>query len=245
MGTKLPDEPVALLPADQRVAVGSSHLKPMDEPRSKPTEEDLQRAKKEEADRAKYKIEVMFHKNRSSLPNKPFPAMVLIWESGKRLHGGGDEKMYWCGYENCGKPIPSDDFGYMHVVCRHCQRELFLDPDSRTLHIKNLKEERRDSTGIEKLPLVVGEKLANLTPPNLAELLAKTWYQLEGLADVYFKYSPHEIRYDKVHETTADMDRLEKVRVQRTPGIYTLARIRADIANGSDLKDRFLAMIVA
>jgi hypothetical protein len=187
----------------------------------------------------------MFHRNRSSLSHKPSPAMVTIWESGRRLHGGGDEKMYWCGYQDCGKPIPSDDFGYMHVVCRHCKREMFLDPDARTLHLKNLKAERRNSDGIEKLPIVVGEKLTNLTPPNLAELLVKTWYQLEGLADVYFKYSPYEIRYDKAHETARDMDNLERARVQRMPGIYTLKRIREDIANGSDLKGRFLAMIVA
>lgn len=241
MGAKLPDEPVALQP----VAVGSSCLKPVDARRTKPTEEDLQKAKKEEADRARYKIEIMFHKNRSSLSHKPSPVLITIWESGRRLHGGGDEKMYWCGYSDCGKPIKSDDFGYMHVVCRHCKRELFLDPDARALHIKNLKEERRDSAGIEKLPFVVGEKLANLTPPNLAELLVKTWYQLEGDADVYFKYSPHEIRYDKIHETSSALDNLERVRLQRKPGIYTLKRIREDIAGGSDLKDRFLAMIVA
>ena len=233
----LPDEPVALKPAGDRIAVGK--------PRPKLTEEDLKKAQAEEADRAKYKIEVMFHRSRSSLSHKPSPVMLTIWESGRRLHGGGDEKMYWCGYEDCGKPIHSDDFGYMHVVCRHCQRELFLGPDGRDLHVKNLRAENRNSSGIEKLPVIVGEKLANLSPPKLADLLVKTWYQLEGLADVYFKYSPYEIRYDKVHETTKDMDNLERARIQRKPGIYTLARIRTDIAAGSDLKGRFLAMIVA
>jgi hypothetical protein len=242
----LPDVPTPLQPAIERVSVGAPERRAaLAKPPASPTEEDLKKAQQEEADRAKYKIEVLFHRNRSSLSHKPSPAMILIWESGRRLHGGGDEKMYWCGYPDCGRPMPSDDFGYMHVVCRHCQKEQFLDPDARALHIKNLKAERKDSAGIEKLPIVVGEKLVNLTPPNLAELLTKTWYQLEGLADVYFKYSPREIRYDKVHETTQDMNNLEQVRIQRKPGIYTLKRIREDIANGSDLKARFLAMIVA
>jgi hypothetical protein len=239
MNEKLPNEPVALLPAEQRISVGGRKAV------SKVTPDDLKQVEEEQKDKAKYKIEVMFHRKRSSLPNKPSPVMVLIWESGKRLHGGGDEKMYWCGYPDCGKPIPSDDFGYMHVVCRHCQKEQFLDPDSRAAHIKSLRNERKSSNGIEKMPLVVGEKLANITPPNLAGLLVKTWHQLKGEADVYFKYSPYEIRYDKIHETVRDMDKLERARVQRKPGIYTLKAIRKDLAGGADLKSRFLAMIVA
>lgn len=243
--TDLPDAPVPLASASTRVSVGDPVRHPGTVPASLVTEKDLEDAKKAEVDRARYKIEVLFHRNRSSLAHKPSPVMVLIWESGKRLHGGGDEKMYWCGYPDCGKPISSDDFAYMHVVCPHCKKEQFLDPDGQRQHIKNAKAEGKDTAGLKRMPLVVGEKLANLTPPKLAELLAKTWYQLEGQADVYFKYSPHEIRYDKLHETTADMDRLERVRIQRKPGIYTLARIRADIANGSDLTGRLLAMIVA
>lgn len=240
MDTKLPEEPIALLPAEQRISVG----RPKAAPRA--TTEDLQKAEEEQKDKAKYKIEVMFHPTkRSSLAHKPFPVAVLIWESGRRLHGGGDEKMYWCGYGDCGKPIPSDDFGYMHVVCRHCQREAFLDPTSKKTHIKSLIAERRASDGIEKIPIISGEKFANLTPPNLAELLVKTWHQLSGEADVYFKYTSKKIRYDKAHESTRDMDNLELARVQRKPGIYTLKAIRKDIASGADLKSRFLAMIVA
>ncbi len=64
-------------------------------------------------------------------------------------------------------------------------------------------------------------------------------------ADIYIKFSPYEIRYDKLHETTADMDRLEKTRIQRQPVIYTLKAIRKDLAAGADLRARFLAMITA
>jgi hypothetical protein len=233
----LPDTPVALLPAAQRISVGR--------PVPVITAEDKKVLQNDQEDKARYKIEVMFHRNRSSLLHKPTAVMLLIWESGKRLHGGGDEKMYWCGYLDCGKPISSDDFGYMHLVCRHCQREQFLDPSSKHQHLKSLRQERRTSDGIEKLPFVVGERLANLTPSNLASFLEKTWYQLNSEADVYFKYSPYEIRYDILQESTRDIDNLEKVRVQRKPGIYTLAAIRKDIANGANLKSRFLAMITA
>jgi hypothetical protein len=228
-------EPVAF--SSDRISVGR--------PKLVVTKEDTSLFQQGNVDKAKYKIEVLFHSKRSSLAHKPTAVMLLIWESGKRLHGGGDEKMYWCGYPDCGKPIPSDDFGYLHVVCRHCARELFLDYEARLSHLKSLRKEGRSSPGIEKLPFVIGERMANLTPPNLAALLEKTWYQLNSEADVYFKYSPKEIRYDIKSESTRNLDNLETVRIQRKPGIYTLASIRRDIANGADLKSRFLAMITA
>jgi len=247
------NDPVQLTPASERISVGAPRVRRVDgdikPPPTQPvmlTPEDAEAMQKREADRAKYKIEVIFHPTkRSSLSYKPSPVMVLIWESGKRLHGGGDEKMYWCGYADCAKPIPSDDFGYMHTVCRHCKREMFLDPDGKRLHIKEAKAQGKDWSGIEKMPFVVGEKMANLSPSNLAVLLSKTWYQLEGLADVYFKYTVRSIRFDALHETAADRKNLELARTVREPGIYTLKRIREDIAAGGDLRSRFLAMIIA
>jgi len=237
--TKLPDQPVAFVPAEQRISVGRLRA-----PRLTP--EDVQRMEDEEKDKAKYKIEVLFHPTlRSSLAHKPSPAMITLWESGKRLHGGGDEKMYWCGYGDCWMPLFPDDFGYMHVVCRYCKREQFLDNDSRAAHIRMLKKEKRSSDGIERLPTVGGERLVNLPPPKLADLLVKVWNQLGGESDVYFKHAKKKISYDKLHETTSDLDNLELVRVQRQPGIYTLKSIRKDIASGADLRSRFLAMIVA
>jgi hypothetical protein len=232
-----PDDKIQALSADSAVSVGR--------PRPKLTAKEMQAIREEQKDKAKYKIEVMFSRHRSSLAHKPSPLMLVIWESGKRLHGGGDQKMYWCGYQDCGKPISSDHFAYMHTVCIHCQREMFLDPDAKKAHVKSLRQENRRSEGLDQMPFVVGEKLANLTPPNLAELLVKTWYALEGEADIYIKYSPYEIRYDKTNETTSDMDRLQKTRIQRQPVIYTLKAIRKDLAAGSDLKARFLAMITS
>lgn len=233
----LPDKPVSLTPATEKIAVGR--------PRPQLTVEDMKAKADEQSDKAKYKIEVMFSRHRSTSALKPSPIMLLIWESGKRLHGGGDEKMYWCGYQGCGKPIPSSDFAYMHVVCRHCRREMFLDPDAKAAHMRSLRREGRSSSGIDKLPIVVGEKLANLTPQKLADLLVKTWSDLDGEADIYIKYSPYEIRWDPKHETVQDLKRLDKVRMKRQPVIYTLRAIRKDLSTGTDLRVRFLAMITA
>lgn len=194
---------------------------------------------------AKYKIEVMFSRHRSSLLHKNSPLMLLIWESGKRFHGGGDQKMYWCGYQDCQKPLSSDNFGPMHCVCPRCQRELFLGPDSRKPHYDSMRAQGRSTEGLDRIPDVVGERLLNLTPGKLADLLVRTWESLDRDADVYLKYSPFEIRYDKLHETPKDLDQLNKARVQRQPLIYTLKNIVKDLAAGADLRSRFLAMITS
>jgi len=237
MAYDLPDSPVALIPASQRISVGR--------PRRPLTPEDIKKAEDDKKDKADYKIELVFDSRRSARLHKLVPFMVTIWESGKRLHGGGDDKMYWCGYEDCGKPIKTANFAYMHTVCPSCNRELFLDPPSKGAHIRSLNREGRQSDGIEKIPIVVGERFCNLPPSKIADLLVKLWYQLEGKADVYFKHTARKIRYDAVHETTRDIDNLEMARISRKPGIYTLKSIRKDIAAGSDLKKRFLSWILA
>jgi hypothetical protein len=192
---------------------------------------------------AKYRIELTFSRHRSSLAHKPSPFALLIWESGKRFHGGGDQKMYWCGYDDCRAPITSDNFGYAHVVCPKCTREQFLDPDSRKSHIANLRKENRPLNDIDKLPMVVGEMLFNMTPENTAELILKTWRALGGDADVYLKWSPYEIMYDPKSETTKTMDNLNKVRIKREPVLYPLSRILKDVNSGADLKLCFKALL--
>jgi hypothetical protein len=194
---------------------------------------------------ARYKIEVIFSRHRSTLSHVASPLMLLIWESGKKLHGGGDQKMYWCGFKDCGKPMSSDNFGYMHVVCPHCGREMFLDPEGKSRHIEVSKEEGRSTSQLESMPIVVGEKMARLTPSKLADLLVNTFHQLGGDVDIYLKYSPFEIRYDPLHESTTDLDRLDRVRVQRKPLIYPLKNIIKDLSAGADLKKRFLGMITS
>lgn len=242
------ETPVARVePAENRIAVGRPRQQKveLDQHDFQIVQETVQKMQASEEDKAKYRMEVMFSRHRSSLPHKSSPAMVLIWESGKRFHGGGDQKMYWCGYRDCIQPLSADLFAYMHCVCPACGREQFLDPDSKALHIQSLRSEGRSSQEIERMPTVWGEKCVHLPPPKLAELLEKTFYELQMDADLYIKFSPYEIRYDALHETTADMDKLEKARVQRKPVIYLLKAIRKDIATGANLHARFLAMVTA
>lgn len=195
--------------------------------------------------RARYKLEIHFGPDRSSLHHKLMAALVTIWESGKRLHGGGDEKMYWCGYEDCGKPFSTDNFAYMHAVCPVCKRELLLDPYSRQEQIEYLHREGQSSAGIEELPIVVGEKLMKQTPPAIAKFLAGAWQDLECNADIYLKFHPKDIRIDKKHMDHKVYDKVEQVRAKRQPLIYPLSRILKDTLAGGDLEAHILAMITA
>lgn len=191
--------------------------------------------------KARYKIEILFGKDRSISSLNYSTGMLLMWESGKRFHGGGDEKMYWCGYDDCGKPITVDNFGYYHCVCPKCKRELFLDPGARELHVKHLRDMNKPINGLDKLPVIVGERLFKLSPPKIADLLEKTWYQLGCNADIYLKYHPTDIRTSAM----GSEEDLANMRNSRAKMIYPLKNILKDTAAGASLNKRLLAMVTA
>jgi hypothetical protein len=193
--------------------------------------------------RAKYKIELFMGTKRTG--RGLTPVILTIWESGRRFHGGGDDKMYWCGYSACGKPLTSSNFGYAHVVCPTCHKESFLDPQAKKDHIASLVRDNRPVNDLDKLPIISGEKYCNLTTDHIADLLVATFNDLERDADFYFKHQTVDMRYDKLHETTKDMDKLDLARIKREPAIYSLDRLLVDLANRSDLKKKLLTFLTA
>jgi len=211
----------------------------------KKTKEDIAKAKAEQEALAKYKIELHFDRKRSSSGMALNAGCLLIWESGKFFHGGGDNKMYWCGYKDCGKPMSSDNFAYMHVVCPTCHKEQFLDPDSKVKHIEYLQKQNQPMNDIDRLPFVVGERLFRLSNDHIADLLVKTFRELESNCDIYLKFHPLDIRYDPAAAAVNLSDQLSKIRLKRQPLIYPLKRIIMDTNAGADLKGRFLAMLRA
>ena len=188
--------------------------------------------------KAAYKIQIWFKSNRSSHGNVAFS--LSAWESGKRLHGGGDEMMFICHRQKgapkvtpfdvaapnakrkatprgCGGLIPG---GTVHhsgtVVCLHC-------------HMKHDTEHIGDSI------------FYNCSMHNAAEVLTKWWLHLAGNADIYVKYSPQDPR-------TVMMSREYSARVAREKKgltIYPLCNIIADTAAGADLTLRFKALLLA
>ena len=185
---------------------------------------------------AKYKIEVHFGKDRSA--NKPSTCAILIWESGRHFHGGGDDKMHWCGYPDCRKPIRSSAFGAVHLVCPHCHRECFLDQATK---LQVSKQDRN----VARLPVIVGEKLMRSTMLNIATALTKIWHDLDNDADIYVKYHPLDIRQSLDNGIVKMVDNMNLARSNRALTIYPLANILKDVSNGADLTNRFLTLLCA
>jgi hypothetical protein len=207
---------------------------------------DIRKERKDDKIRAKHKIELHLGPDRSISSLKPSAGLICIWESGKKFHGGGDDKMYWCGYDDCQHPFSSDNFAAFHAVCPKCQREMFLDMQSRQGHIDFLIAEGQPLKNIERLPCAVGEKLFRLSPTKQAELVLKTFRALGSNADIYLKYHPKDIRIDKDNPGSAEsINKLVLARIRKKPLIYPLANIIKDTSAGADLHKRFLAMLVA
>lgn len=170
--------------------------------------------------RAKYKIEIRFGPGRTT--NGPNLCMIQIWESGKRFHGGGDDKMYWCknveagSNEGCGKHIASQYIRNGVALCPHCKRAI------------NAK-------------MLTGEMVYKNTTKDLAIRLAALWQNLECHADFYCKYDQTDIRY-KAMEAAKGLAVARKLRGMH---IYPLKNILKDTAAGADLVGRIVAFLTA
>jgi hypothetical protein len=208
--------------------------------------EGIQSAIEDDRIRAKFKIEIHFGRDRSMSSLKPSTGMMLIWESGKKYHGGGDEQMFWCGYKDCNKPITSDNFGPFSLVCPTCKRECFLDVVTKKSVMVDAKKKGENVEKFRQMPVIYGEKIFKLSPPKLAALIDKVWRDLACNADLYLKYHPEDIRYDPVHQDGQAGQILGNARSKRgAPMIYPLKNILKDTAAGASTEKRFLACITA
>lgn len=175
--------------------------------------------------KAKYKIEVLFAHTRRL--HGLSAGALSIWESGTKLHGGGDTKMYWCPAKDlkvsdCTGIIPDASQGYGHLVCPKCMK-------------------------VWKGEQVCGELLFKLEAPKWAQVLLKHYAALDHNADIYLKYPKHDLRVADTleHAKRLDGEQLAKVRTQRQQYIYPLARIIKDVQSGADLLTRFHAFLTA
>jgi hypothetical protein len=218
-------------------------IKPLDD-RPRRRAEAASRKQKEVRDaRAKFKLEIMFGKRRSSTALNP--VMVTIWESGKRFHGGGDEKMYWCGYDDCMNPIKVEQFMVDDVLCTKCNRRNFCDPKIKAAHIRSRRLRVKDTTQLDRTEVLVGERMINTDLRKLSVFMARHWRLLGGNADVSLKFHRTDIRYDPVHQEKQSRDLLDKARSDRLPGIYVLERIIKDTVAGKSVEDCFFTFLTA
>jgi hypothetical protein len=172
---------------------------------------------------AKYKIELMFAHDRSL--TKPSAGMISIWESGAKLHGGGDSKSYLCpgkskGVNDCEALISGDSCNFGHLVCAKCG--------------KVWKSNEAD-----------GELQGRHTMQDWAKKLEKVFFSLGCNADIYIKQPKYDIRAVAKREQEENLGGalLEKARREVYKVNYTLNKIIADTSNGSSHYDRFYALL--
>jgi hypothetical protein len=176
---------------------------------------------------AKYKLEVMFGEGRSM--HKPFGGTVTWWESGSKLHGGGDNKLYVCpGKERanngCEALLPDTTTGLNLILCPKCQ-------------------------SLWKAEEVWGEVFYRLPIQTWADVLL-SWFLKLGLnADIRIKYARDDIRGAAFKEQEKKMqgELLTKARSfdRRSTSIYSLANIIKDTSAGAGLHSRILAFLKA
>jgi hypothetical protein len=169
---------------------------------------------------AKYKIEITFiHGRRLHGDNK---CGIQIWESGKKLHGGGDQLMFVCvdtqakKPEGCGGFISADDIQNGIAFCKKCMRQINANRLG-VFYAMNAPAER------------ISAKLVEL------------FRHLDSNCDIYLKFAPDDVRYKAMAQAKGKKvaDRLKGM------AIYPLSNIILDVSAGADLGKRFKAFITS
>jgi hypothetical protein len=180
---------------------------------------------KDQKDKGKYKIELFFAAARSI--HKPTLGVLSFWESGSRLHGGGDCKVYVCPGKHkrvneCEAFIPDAGNASGVLFCPKCGKTWKGDD-------------------------VIGEHIAVVGMKQWAELLLHYFVRLEHNADIYVKHAKDDIRTVAMMEQTKNKgsELLDKVRTDRALVIYPLKNIIKDTSAGANLLSRFQALLTA
>lgn len=169
--------------------------------------------------RAKFKIELKFRDDRKLFGDNSIGWQV--YESGKHLHGGGDELVYWCisrkdNGVGCGAPIIGSNIIQGVALCGSCHCQV-------------------------NAAMLTANFVIKMTLRKLAEETAKLWRKLECSADIYCKYNPEDIRYKIMEEKVGS----DKARALQGLFIYPLTNILKDTAAGSSLESRLEAFFKA
>ena len=198
---------------------------------------------------ARYKIELMFGSGRTPLgqPNGN-PAVISVYESGRRLHGGGDEMAYWCLMRDKGAKmrttfVPSEVSPSGKTV--GCGKIITSDFIQQGVQIVGGKQVTRRTAICPHCALqwdasmLTGQICGRWSTGRLAKKLVSLWELAGGDADIYLKYHHRDIRYvsmERQHGT-------EVARKLRGAVIYPLQNIVVDVANGASLENRFYVFL--
>lgn len=178
--------------------------------------------------KSKFVLDVLFNDERSHF--RPFSGFIMAFTNGGALHGGGDEKVYFCPQKVerngqtalCFAPIPPNLIKHGVGVCLACKR-----PSAD----KNF----------------VGEILFKLPMDSWPKVLERYFYRLECNADIRIGIFKDDLRDAAAQEQARSMhgDVLNKVRREREWVRYKLADLVKDGTAGATLQGRLRAFLRA
>lgn len=189
----------------------------------------------EMAARADFKLQVNFHSSRSI--HKPLIFSVSVWESGKRLHGGGDTSCSFCWRQRGAKAVvPTNEVTMQKSSPQGCKGIILPRHVSGAFALCPHCMARHRTTDI-------GDTILYSTyVDDCAALLYKYWLKLGGNADVVLQYSASDVR----QKTLQGGDKLRRHRENRGAlSIYPLANILKDTLTGASVEGRIRAFVLA
>lgn len=178
---------------------------------------------------APFRIEIHLGRRRT-LTNAT--GRMLLFESGKRLDGDGDDLMYWCGYVDCRQPIKSDFFQEFHADCPSCKRTNFRAPDMKTRFISAKGLTPGQKSDLRKLPVLCSEfGFVKMTTQALAAKVSDEFNKLGRCADVMLHFHPRDIRNYGLTDVQV-VDHYDAARAASTKNkvVYPLYRIIRDLS---------------
>lgn len=198
-------------------------------------EQEGEKIKAEMAERASHKIQILFTSDRKA-ENASYT--ISFWESGKRLHGGGDEMMFICRRRATAKKVrPVEVIGRASKALteRGCdaiipghlaEQGVIVCPECHTRH-------ETDQIG--------DSVFYRTTMREAARVLAYWWDKLKGDADINVKYSPSDPRVQLMVQTVG----VAEARRLRGLTVYPLKRIIKDVSTGASVESRFYSLLTA
>lgn len=183
---------------------------------------------KDDNAKAKFVLDIYFNEERSV--HRPFSGFLMAWTNGGALHGGGDEKVYFCpakvergGHTKiCAAPLPPNLIKHGIGICLSCKQ-----PSTD----KNF----------------VGEVYFKLPIGSWAAVIERYFFRLECNADIRIGIMRGDLRKTAAEEQIRQMggDKLEDVRAQRMWVRYALASLIKDGSSGATLNARLNAFLRA
>jgi len=220
---KTPIDPRKFREVDDRI-MASTAVSPEEIKKVKEAMDKLEQ-KAEDKIVAEYKIEILFGV-KHSVHNTAYGVMTL-WESGSKLHGGGDALLYVCPgksrkYNECDGIIPDAVNGFSMVPCPTCGM-------------------------VWKREELIGDTFYRLPMSRWADVILYWFVKLKMNADIRIKYHYRDIRKAAEEEQQKNLrgEKLLPARDEknRIPRIYPLANIIKDTAAGADLYSRILDFV--